>query len=134
MDLIFLVSFGSLSILLGMFTFFMFCTDSLQRELAKPSPSIQPALELISTGIITELLHAAQKPTRGSDFKPLPSTPKSELLLADSALLALSLLVKTWQLWSFVSRIKRISTIIIQQNISIGNTPCVICTSFIIDF
>ena len=38
---------------------------------------------------------------------------------------SVSLLVKTWQLWSFVSRIKRISTII-QQNISIRNTPCVI--------
>ena len=46
---------------------------------------------------------------------------------------SVSLLVKTWQLWSFVSRIKRISTII-QQSISIGNTPCVIYTSFIIDF
>ena len=45
---------------------------------------------------------------------------------------SVSLLVKTWQLWSFVSRIKRISTII-QQSISIGNTPCVIYTSFIID-
>ena len=43
-----------------------------------------------------------------------------------------SLLVKTWQLWSFVSRIKRIS-MIIQQNISIGNTPCVIYTLCIID-
>ncbi len=32
-----------------------------------------------------------------------------------------SLSVKTWQLWSFVSIIKRISTII-QQNMSIGNT------------
>jgi hypothetical protein len=39
----------------------------------------------------------------------------------------------TWPLWNFVSLIKRISTIL-QQTISIGNTPCVIYTSSIIDF
>ena len=40
--------------------------------------------------------------------------------------------IKILPLWSFVSRIKRISTII-QQNISIGNTPCVFFTLFIVD-
>ena len=58
----------------------------------------------------------------------LVEIPAHKLLIFNSV----SLLVKTWQLWSFVSRIKRISTII-QQNISIGNTPCVIYTLCIID-
>ena len=59
----------------------------------------------------------------------LVEIPAHKLLIFNSV----SSLVKTWQPWSFVSRIKRISTTI-QQNNSIGNTPCVIYTLFIIDF
>lgn len=42
-----------------------------------------------------------------------------------------SLLVKTRQLWRFISRIKRVSTII-QQHISFGNTPCVISVGLLV--
>ena len=58
----------------------------------------------------------------------LVETPAHKLLIFNYV----SLLVKIWPLWSFVSWIKRISTTT-QQNISIGNTSCVICTLCIID-